>query len=681
MKKLNCKHVSVSYLNETSVRLNLKNISDEELPTVSIVTPTRNRHHFNELMIRNWKKIDYPRDKLEWIILDESDTISNSFNELENVRYIHKSGKMKIGEKRNKLAELAAHEYIVHMDDDDWYPPESVSARIRILLDHQESIGTFGCFGCTKSLCMDLVTNQMFEAYDASIDNEPATISESTMAYSKNYWTCQKFNDDSVMVECLDFIKDREETVCSGPSVFVVVQFSHLNNTVQRRVKRNTLSIVNGQQFLNSMTMYDSVVYENIRASIIKELPNFKESIKTIEMSKNLSLNKFKNFVSTLSRDILRNPLFIDFMRFKLKSKEKSSGKDVVYYCGPGSYLPFTNEWNPETENLGGSEEAVISLSYELAARGYNVTVYCVLPENSKKRYTNSKGIVNYRNYWEWSPYDVNDYNIIWRDPSNCALCKNGKTFLDLHDALDPSYLSNVPKDVTIMTKSAYHKKILGPKADSATVVPNGIYPIEPKIKKPYVMLCTSSPDRCLGALLRMLPIVRTEIPDAEIHWAYGFGLGVVKGGMEADSRPEVSEWVSKMKELIKNTEGFVNLGRVSLKEIDDLYATADVFVYPTQFPEIDCISLTKAMSAGAIPVVTPSGAMSEKIGIDFQCATESNSIDSSLKEGELFNSYVHSLIRVLKSERKDIEKMKTNVDKMYNWQIIADQWIKKLNQ
>ena len=54
--------------------------------------------------------------------------------------------------------------------------------------------------------------------------------------------------------------------------------------------------------------------------------------------------------------------------------KQKSSGKDLVYYCS------YTDKiWNPDiakTEGVGGSEEAVINLSKELVKHGWNVTVH-----------------------------------------------------------------------------------------------------------------------------------------------------------------------------------------------------------------------------------------------------------------------------------------------------------------
>ena len=38
-----------------------------------------------------------------------------------------------IGEKRNLCCSLAKHEYIVHMDDDDYYPPTRIEHAVSML--------------------------------------------------------------------------------------------------------------------------------------------------------------------------------------------------------------------------------------------------------------------------------------------------------------------------------------------------------------------------------------------------------------------------------------------------------------------------------------------------------------------------------------------------------------------
>ena len=53
-----------------------KNIDDKDLPHVSILTITRNRFKFWKagLPLYNFNIINYPKEKLEWIIIDDSNT-------------------------------------------------------------------------------------------------------------------------------------------------------------------------------------------------------------------------------------------------------------------------------------------------------------------------------------------------------------------------------------------------------------------------------------------------------------------------------------------------------------------------------------------------------------------------------------------------------------------------------
>ena len=52
-----------------------------------------------------------------------------------------------------------------------------------------------------------------------------------------------------------------------------------------------------------------------------------------------------------------------------------------------------------------------------------------------------------------------------------------------------------------------------------------------------------------------------------------------------------------RMREL-----GVEELGRINHDEIAQLYCKANVFAYPSEYEEIDCISLSKAMAAGSGP-------------------------------------------------------------------------------
>ena len=62
--------------------------SKKNLPLVSICTPTFNRRPFFEYTIKCFNHQDYPKDKLEWIIIDDgSDPIEDLVKTIEQVKY------------------------------------------------------------------------------------------------------------------------------------------------------------------------------------------------------------------------------------------------------------------------------------------------------------------------------------------------------------------------------------------------------------------------------------------------------------------------------------------------------------------------------------------------------------------------------------------------------------------
>ena len=95
-------------------------------PFVSVLTPTYNRVEFFPRLVQCYKAQIYPKDRMEWIILDDGqesceDILKTETEGLPNIRYISLDSKVNIGEKRNILNKEAKGDIIVCMDDDDYY--------------------------------------------------------------------------------------------------------------------------------------------------------------------------------------------------------------------------------------------------------------------------------------------------------------------------------------------------------------------------------------------------------------------------------------------------------------------------------------------------------------------------------------------------------------------------------
>ena len=440
--------------------------------------------------------------------------------------------------------------------------------------------------------------------------------------------------------------------------------------------------------------MKDNQLIQRLRASIIQEFPEWSRAIAFVKNCHGINGPKynFKQLNKKLKKlpiQLRKNNLIIDLVR-NYKTKQSSEKKELVYYCGPGKYLNFSNPWNAKSKNLGGSEEAVINISQRFEKLGWNVKVYCVTPNNQT---FHIKG-VTYTPYWEWLPLNPTDITVLWRDPSLLDIenINSKKIILDLHDTIDSRWLT--PKRINnthfIFVKSKFHKSILNNKSHKIVIIPNGIntLPINNNNKNKNMIVCTSSPDRCIHALLRALPIIRKQIPNAEIHWAYGFKSGIAKGGMEADERPWVKDWVEKMKTLIEQTEGFVNIGRLTQENVNYLYNDAYVFAYATRFPEIDCISITKAMAAGCKPVVVPTGALCEKMNIiretqsvKANLSNDQKNIDYSIEDGPIFDTWVNNIIKTLQDKHNlyNTDEISNKIYKQYHWDTIVQKWIQIL--
>lgn len=67
-------------------------------PRVSVCTPTFNRRPFIKAMIRCFEHQDYPKELLEWIIIDDgTDKIEDLVTHIPQVKYFKYDEKMSLG--------------------------------------------------------------------------------------------------------------------------------------------------------------------------------------------------------------------------------------------------------------------------------------------------------------------------------------------------------------------------------------------------------------------------------------------------------------------------------------------------------------------------------------------------------------------------------------------------------
>ena len=110
-------------------------------PFVSICTPTFNRRPFFESTIKCYLHQDYPRELIEWIIVDDgTDKVEDLVKDVPGVKYFKYDNKMSLGKKRNLMHEKSKGDIIVYMDDDDYYPTTRVSHAVETLQGNKKAL-------------------------------------------------------------------------------------------------------------------------------------------------------------------------------------------------------------------------------------------------------------------------------------------------------------------------------------------------------------------------------------------------------------------------------------------------------------------------------------------------------------------------------------------------------------
>ena len=204
--------------------LKLPQMDDNDLPYISIITPTGNRRKLFSIAINNFHEIIYPKNKIEWIIVDDGEEdLSDLLRFSKSVNYIKLSGpKLPIGEKRNICVQHCTHDYIVNMDDDDYYPPSSVLGRVKTLLKYPE----INCVGCNNIGVFDIFNHKSYLASDG-----PKYFSEASMAFRKLFWKHRSFYPRDKYGEGKYFCLYREHEMMSIPFQFVIIALKHKQNT------------------------------------------------------------------------------------------------------------------------------------------------------------------------------------------------------------------------------------------------------------------------------------------------------------------------------------------------------------------------------------------------------------------------------------------------------------------
>jgi hypothetical protein len=225
-----------------------------DYPPITVITPTYNRKKLFEIAFHNLLLTDYPKNKIEWIVIEDDGKTEKTQGNLQNMvgesimsfqvqipemkmKYIPIQGRMTIGEKRNIGVENATNDIILFMDDDDHYPETSFRRRVSWLNKGAKRgvTGRANIVCCTTLALYDLkrgISAVNVPPYDIPFAQR---ISEATLTFRKSAWLERKFPSVS-LAEGEDWISGREDQVIEIPPQQIIVAFSHGANQSTRRI-------------------------------------------------------------------------------------------------------------------------------------------------------------------------------------------------------------------------------------------------------------------------------------------------------------------------------------------------------------------------------------------------------------------------------------------------------------
>ena len=193
-------------------------------PLVSICTPTFNRRPFFPFIIKCFENQDYPKDRLEWIIIDDgTDPIEDLVAGVPQVKYFGYKKKMSLGEKRNLMHEKATGSILVYMDDDDYYPPCRVSHAVETLEKNPRAL----CAGSSEMYIY-------FKHIQKMVQFNHATAA--TFAFRRELLNQTKYDDDAAVGEEKQFLKNYTIPFVQLDPMKTILVFSHVHNSFDKKV-------------------------------------------------------------------------------------------------------------------------------------------------------------------------------------------------------------------------------------------------------------------------------------------------------------------------------------------------------------------------------------------------------------------------------------------------------------
>lgn len=448
-----------------------------------------------------------------------------------------------------------------------------------------------------------------------------------------------------------------------------------------------------------SLSLFKLKRYDNaleIAEKLTQVRPNFKPVLDLMNMVKNTYILESRKHILSEAFSLASSPGAARTMlhclradvrscepQFQLETKPPKLKKHITFLCGK-----TTEPWTPASldTGIGGSEQMVIRLARGLAARGWTIDVYGNPDPASAYKYFDGVRYLPAESFNSRFPRDI---LILWRSPASLEQIalpgekKSGlsarKVYVDLHDVTSDSDWTStrLERATGVIFKSRYHRGLAPSIPDAKALVwRNGIDlatlpSVRPRNEKK--VFWSSSPDRGLLGALHAWRLVKAACSGAELHVAYGFTPLYLERaahqeyqffgdmGYERHMLDYQADVMSLAEEL-----GVILHGRLGHKQLLEHLSESNIWLYPTLFDEISCISAMEAQACGAIPVCSNHAALAETVNWGMTCTP---------KDPENISNCVLSFLERFGSLDDYRQDMMADAHKRFDLNSLVDTW------
>jgi len=192
----------------------------EKNPLVSIITPTFNRSNIFKIALSVWNSLTY--ENREWIIVDDGNEPLQLPKD-SRILYLKLNSHLNIGAKRNIAIENSNGDYILCMDDDDYYPGNIIETRL-------STLGNSDCSYCSTIACYNIYKNVSFINTPSIYDRPDKRVSEATLFFKRGFWLERGFPIQKQLGEGEEFIQDRYNKCKELDWTGIIISLLHFKN-------------------------------------------------------------------------------------------------------------------------------------------------------------------------------------------------------------------------------------------------------------------------------------------------------------------------------------------------------------------------------------------------------------------------------------------------------------------